>query len=169
MWPIILPTYTGSALHSPTPPLLRHPIHSPYLQRLSELYTPAPASVSGHGCHTQNISPPASELLHSQASEMNLSISENSICSRNISLCYTERHSTQNESGRLRPPEAPSPLPERSGVVAGDAPGLLAQQAGRRTFIQASLTSRKTLINRYFYKLKKMLIPQGRMRLSLLK
>lgn len=116
-----------------------------------------------------------SQLLLSQSSEINTnSIAENDICFKNISLYCTERHFTQRDGSKLQPPESPSPLLEPSRMVAEDARAhrdcSQTWQARLHTFIQAILTSRKMLINHYFYKLKKkMLIPQGRMRVGLLK
>lgn len=85
--------------------------------------------------------------------------------------CFTILH--RNDSSELQPPGSPPRLPKPSSVVAEDVQTdrdcSLAWQARLRTLIQAILTSNKTLINHFVYKLKKMLITQGRMRVSLLK
>lgn len=101
-----------------------------------------------------------SQLILSQSSEINTnSISENNICFKNISLYCTERHFTRRDGSKLQPPESPSPLLEPSRMAAEDARThrecSQTWQARLHTFIQAILTSTKTLINHYFYKLKK--------------
>lgn len=149
----------GSALYFPTPPLIQHPIQFPTpTQTLWFLHSLPFLCTKAWVLSSKTFS--TSQLLLSQSSEINTnSISENDICFKNISLYYTERHFMRRDGSKLQPPESPSPLLEPSRMVAEDARAhrdcSQTWQARLHTFIQAILTSRKMLINHYFYKLKK--------------